>query len=127
MPSLNSYGKIDAATMVFYLPILGISLVLVFRNGFRRDAGWIFLCIFSLGTFCVLYAGIPSLTTIIFSSNYWRGIDGSSGIDRTGEHNVIHHRIYPRIRWTLPPLTGNLRFSQYHVCQPKLIPSVRCN
>jgi hypothetical protein len=48
MPSLNSYGKIDAAAMVVYIPIFAISLVLVFRHGFKRDAGWIFLCIFSL-------------------------------------------------------------------------------
>ena len=48
MPSLNTYGKIDAATMAFYLPVFAISLVLVFRHGIKRDAGWIFLCIFSL-------------------------------------------------------------------------------
>jgi hypothetical protein len=48
MPSLNNLGKIDAAAMVIYLPIFAVSLVLVFRHGFKRDAGWIFLCIFSL-------------------------------------------------------------------------------
>jgi hypothetical protein len=34
--------------MVFYLPIFGISLALAFRHGFRREAGWVFLCIFAL-------------------------------------------------------------------------------
>jgi hypothetical protein len=59
MPSLNSYGKIDAATMVIYLPIFAISLVLVFRHGFKRDAGWIFLCIFAFSKLHVAAISYP--------------------------------------------------------------------
>jgi hypothetical protein len=49
MPSLDGYGKLAAATIPFYLPIFAVSLVLVLRHGFRRESGWIFLLIFSIG------------------------------------------------------------------------------
>lgn len=47
MPTLDNLGKISAATMVLYIPILIIAAILVFRHGFTRDAGWIFIAIFS--------------------------------------------------------------------------------
>jgi hypothetical protein len=47
MPSLDAFGKLAAATIVFYVPILVITVTLVLRHGFKRDAGWIFLSIFS--------------------------------------------------------------------------------
>ncbi|KIM84628.1 hypothetical protein PILCRDRAFT_818206 [Piloderma croceum F 1598] len=48
MPSLNDHGKLGAATIPFYVPILIISFVLVLRHGFTRDSGWIFVFIFSI-------------------------------------------------------------------------------
>ncbi|KAF7979923.1 hypothetical protein HWV62_40334 [Athelia sp. TMB] len=48
MPTLDNLGKISAVTMVVYIPILIIATILVCRHGFTRDAGWIFLAIFSL-------------------------------------------------------------------------------
>lgn len=47
MPALENTGKLAAVTIVFYLPILVTTVILVFRHGFRRDSGWIFLLIFS--------------------------------------------------------------------------------
>lgn len=51
MPALNDFGKVAAAVAVIYLPILGIAGFLVSRHGFKRDAGWIFLAIFSLSAY----------------------------------------------------------------------------
>ena len=55
MPTLNTRGKIAAAEIAFYAPIAVISLVLIFRYAFRRDAGWFFLFIFSAS----LYYFVP--------------------------------------------------------------------
>ena len=51
MPSLDDHGKLGAATIPFYVPILIISFVLILRHGFTRDSGWIFIFIFSIGEF----------------------------------------------------------------------------
>jgi hypothetical protein len=48
MPTLDVFGQLAAATIAFYIPILVITITLVLRHGFRRDAGWIFLLIFSI-------------------------------------------------------------------------------
>lgn len=55
MPTLDTRGKIAAAEIAFYVPIAALSLVLIFRYAFRRDAGWFFLFIFSAS----LYYFIP--------------------------------------------------------------------
>lgn len=51
MPSLDIRGKIAAAEIGFYAPIAVLTALLVFRYAFRRDAGWFFLCIFSMGNY----------------------------------------------------------------------------
>jgi len=48
MPKLDTRGDIAAATIAFYVPVAAVALALTIRYGFRRDAGWIFLFIFSL-------------------------------------------------------------------------------
>ncbi|RDB29693.1 hypothetical protein Hypma_015150 [Hypsizygus marmoreus] len=48
MPTLDTLGKIAAAQIGFYVPIAVCTIILVFRYAFRRDAGWLFLYIFSL-------------------------------------------------------------------------------
>jgi len=55
MPTLDTRGKIAAAELAFYVPIAALSLVLIFRYAFRRDAGWFFLFIFSAS----LYYFVP--------------------------------------------------------------------
>ncbi|RXW23831.1 hypothetical protein EST38_g2025 [Candolleomyces aberdarensis] len=45
---LDERGKIAAAQIAFYAPIAGLALYLVFRYALRRDAGWLFLSLFSL-------------------------------------------------------------------------------
>jgi hypothetical protein len=45
---LDERGKIAAAQLAFYVPIAGLTLYLVFRYALRRDAGWLFLALFSL-------------------------------------------------------------------------------
>ena len=51
MPSLDDHGILASVTIPFYIPILAISLMLVIRHGFRRESGWIYVFIFSLGEF----------------------------------------------------------------------------
>ncbi|KAJ7630588.1 hypothetical protein FB45DRAFT_915956 [Roridomyces roridus] len=48
MPSLDIRGDIAAAQLGGYFPIAVVSLVLVIRYALRRDAGWLFILIFSL-------------------------------------------------------------------------------
>ncbi|KZP28442.1 hypothetical protein FIBSPDRAFT_927577 [Athelia psychrophila] len=46
--TLDSFGKIGIAVAVLYIPVLITAIFLVCRHGFKRDAGWIFLVIFSV-------------------------------------------------------------------------------
>ncbi|KAJ3513122.1 hypothetical protein NLJ89_g3126 [Agrocybe chaxingu] len=48
MPSLDTRGQISAAEIAFYAPVAAITLLLIIRYAFRRDAGWFFLFLFSL-------------------------------------------------------------------------------
>ncbi|KAJ6501685.1 hypothetical protein C8R47DRAFT_1108342 [Mycena vitilis] len=48
MPALDTRGIIAAAQLGGYVPIAALSLFLVIRYAFRRDAGWLFMFIFSL-------------------------------------------------------------------------------
>lgn len=47
--TLDPRGIISAVELVFYIPTALLTLFLTLRHGFRRDAGWIYLLIFSLG------------------------------------------------------------------------------
>ena len=51
--ALDARGDIAIVQIVFYIPILFASLLITYRHGFARRAGWIFLLILSLGMFCV--------------------------------------------------------------------------
>jgi hypothetical protein len=50
MPKLDTKGDIAAATIAFYVPVAVVALALTIRYGLRRDAGWIFLFTFALGS-----------------------------------------------------------------------------
>lgn len=47
--TLDDFGKIGIAVAILYIPVLITAIFLVCRHGFKRDAGWIFLVIFSVG------------------------------------------------------------------------------
>ncbi|KAH0590263.1 hypothetical protein H2248_000433 [Termitomyces sp. 'cryptogamus'] len=47
MPALDIHGKIAASQIAFYTPVAAFTIALVWRYAFRRDAGWLFLFIFS--------------------------------------------------------------------------------
>lgn len=47
-PPLGIHGKIAAAEVAFWVPLAIYTLVLTIRYGFRKDAGWFFLFLFSL-------------------------------------------------------------------------------
>jgi len=49
MPTLDTRGKIAAAEIGFYVPIAVLTLILIIKYAFRRDAGWFFLFLFSIG------------------------------------------------------------------------------
>jgi hypothetical protein len=51
MPTLDTRGKIGAAQIAFYTPIAIITIYLIYRYAFRRDAGWFWLFIFAAGNF----------------------------------------------------------------------------
>lgn len=48
---LDTFGKIAAGQLGFYVPIAGLTLYLTVRYALRRDAGWLFLALFSLGVY----------------------------------------------------------------------------
>jgi hypothetical protein len=56
--ALGIPGAIAAAELAFYVPIAVITTFLVVRYGFRRDAGWLFLALFSLSMFRCVDLGI---------------------------------------------------------------------
>ncbi len=47
---LDQRGDIAIAEIVFYIPIFVAALLLTIRHGIGRQAGWIFLLTFSIGT-----------------------------------------------------------------------------
>ena len=47
--ALDKRGDIAVAEVVLYVPILIVSVILIFRHGFTRQAGWIFLLLLSVG------------------------------------------------------------------------------
>ena len=49
MSPLDPRGKIAAAQVAFYTPVVALTAFLIFRYAFRRDAGWFWLFIFSAG------------------------------------------------------------------------------
>jgi hypothetical protein len=51
MRTLDVRGQIAAAQIAFYVPVAVATFALVYRYAFRRDAGWLFLCIFSLSKY----------------------------------------------------------------------------
>lgn len=48
-PKLDVRGDIAAAEIGFYVPVAVFTLILTVRYGLSKDAGWLFLFIFSLG------------------------------------------------------------------------------
>ncbi|KAF8526251.1 hypothetical protein BU17DRAFT_40796 [Hysterangium stoloniferum] len=46
--TLDPFGKIAAAEIAFYAPVLCIAFFVALRHGFSRRQGWVFLFIFSL-------------------------------------------------------------------------------
>ena len=46
---LDQRGGIAVGEVIFYIPVLIVSFILVLRHGFRRQAGWIFLFLLSNG------------------------------------------------------------------------------
>lgn len=61
---LDLRGKIAAAEIGFYVPIAIICLVLTFRYGFRRDAGWFFLFFFALSKLPPIWDGIAMIAGV---------------------------------------------------------------
>ena len=48
---LDARGDISIVIIIAYIPVFIFSLLLSLRHGFSRDAGWVFLLIFSVGQY----------------------------------------------------------------------------
>lgn len=46
---LDARGNIAAAEIALYIPVLLIGVFLALRHGFKREAGWVFLVVLSIG------------------------------------------------------------------------------
>ncbi|KAK4461918.1 hypothetical protein QBC42DRAFT_338692 [Cladorrhinum samala] len=46
--TLSTINSIAAAQLAIYVPLFLISILLAYRHGFRRNAGWLYIVIFSL-------------------------------------------------------------------------------
>jgi hypothetical protein len=49
--SLDQFGKIAAAEIAFYSPLLLFAFFTALRHGFGRQEGWVYLFAYSLGVF----------------------------------------------------------------------------
>lgn len=49
--TLDSHGKLALVEVIVYVPIGLFCIYNNIRHGFRRDAGWIYLTIFTISTF----------------------------------------------------------------------------
>jgi len=73
MATLDNIGKIAAAQIAFYTPIAAITLYLIFRYAFRRDAGWFWMFLFSavrIASGALLIAGELMLQTNLLLAAY---------------------------------------------------------
>ncbi|KIJ34914.1 hypothetical protein M422DRAFT_34854 [Sphaerobolus stellatus SS14] len=73
---LNDFGKIAIAEIIFYIPVLLISLGVTFKHGFSRKVGWVLLVIFA--TIRILGAVLLIITQT--QSNPSSGIITTAGI-----------------------------------------------
>jgi len=64
MATLDTRGKIAAAEIGFYAPPALLCGYLVFRYALRRDAGWLFLFIFSLSKSSLICICVLSVLTL---------------------------------------------------------------
>jgi len=72
MPSLDVRGKIAAAEIGFHAPIAILTLLLVFRYAFRRDAGWFFLLIFSACELLIMGGILLKTPYALYSTDHRR-------------------------------------------------------
>jgi len=111
MPSLDDHGKLAAAVIPFYLPILAISFMLVLRHGFRRESGWIFIFIFSIGAFALaLTIDFLRLILVLFSPRPRRNIANSGTIGTTSKYQSVCCCCYPRSCWFVALAACHTRF-----------------
>lgn len=50
---LDSHGKLALVEVIIYIPIGLFCIYNNIRHGFKRDVGWIYLTIFSIGMSCL--------------------------------------------------------------------------
>lgn len=92
MPKLDNRGIIAAATIGFYIPPAILTLFLLIRYALRRDAGWLWLFIFSL---CTLIKTLPWLCVAIPpSSSNSRWCSARGCWNARNKHWFIHCIIY---------------------------------
>jgi len=73
MPILDTRGKLAAAQIGFYVPVAALTLLLVIRYALRRDAGWLFLFIFSITRIAggaLILAGQLTPNPVLLSAAY---------------------------------------------------------
>lgn len=89
MTNLNDFGRLALATAIFYIPIFITAIIIVFRHGFRKDLGWVFLVIFSTGE-SILSRIAASLAEFNDNSSNsgWRYVDSCS-IGHTHQHHFV--------------------------------------
>lgn len=66
MPSLDNRGAVGAAFVGAYAPIAVVTFILIIRYALKRDAGWLWLNIFSLSTFALAIYGLLAVLNEFF-------------------------------------------------------------
>ena len=89
MPSLDDHGKLGAALIPFYVPILIASAIVVFRHGFGRNDGWVYLLIFSIGDYFAPSSS-KGLLTISGSQDTGWSVIGRSTAGAAPQSGLIH-------------------------------------
>jgi hypothetical protein len=94
---LDTRGIISAAQLGAYVPIAGVSLFLVIRYALRRDAGWLFLFIFSLSQHRVLF--VLNFLKYICSTNRRWGLGCCGGADEKPKPRPLYRGLHHVLRW----------------------------
>lgn len=78
---LSPSESLDIAELVIYLPLLFLTLFVVFRHGHQRQVGWIYLTLFCLIRIIGAALGVAAEKKPINASDLeWSAILGSVGI-----------------------------------------------
>ena len=87
---LDARGVTSVIELIFYLPVLLISILLVARHGFKRE-GWIYLLLLANSDYSVRISTIQAADSVWRSPSDW----GNHSYHRGDLEELKHHFAHP--------------------------------